>query len=311
MRIRLCDRLTHDSSDEIAEAVRRLLRDCGISGPPTPLEDLLNYRRLSRTIRPKDLVSTVARRAGDAAKKFWQRLKQKVAGILDLQSRHVLVNPQLHPRRQEFVAFHELGHDVLAWHREIFVVTSEADLLPSAREVFNAEANDFAAKAIFQLDHLAQHQRGIRLAMTELAGLAAQYGASLTATARHYVGVQDIPVALVVGRRYAKGDMFGIAFRYGVGNEAFLREFDSGVMGWGFPPEAPSCATINLHAVDYIEDRLVVADLRSERRELIVDTMFNGYETLTLVHPVPVRRPRKTAGSPLRSLLARARVRRR
>jgi Zn-dependent peptidase ImmA (M78 family) len=297
VRIRLCDHLVGGANDDISAAVRRLLRDCGVTGPPTPLADLLASQRLR--CEPQShytLLATASIHLRAAAKGFWERLKHKIAGVLDLQSRYVLVNPHLHARRRKFVAYHELGHDVLQWHHATFVVTSEADLNPDVRKVFEAEANDFAAKAIFQLDHLAKMQRGVRLEMPMLAGVAAQYGASLISTARHYVCVQDIPAALIVGRPEGASGRRGIRFSYGIANAAFLTEFAADVMGDCLFPTSPTCAILNVEGVHTLEAELPAIDLRGDSRTVLLDTMYTGYNTLTLVHPCVARRPRRHGG---------------
>ncbi|MDQ2891179.1 MAG: ImmA/IrrE family metallo-endopeptidase [Gemmatimonadota bacterium] len=304
MRIQHCDHLVADANDDITKAVRRLLRDGGVLGPPTPLADLLALRHLH--CEPQShhaLLATASIHLRAAAKNFWSRLKHKIAGVLDLKARHVLVNPHLHPRRQKFVAYHELGHDVLPWHYATFVVTSEADLNPNVRKIFEAEANDFAAKAIFQLDHLANVQRGIRLEMGSLAGIAAQYGASLISTARHYVCVQDIPVALLVGRPQGTLGQRGIRFSYGVANAAFLREFAAEVMGDGLSPDSPCCAILNVDGLDVMETEVPMVDLRGDGRTMVLDTMYTGYNTLTLVHPRATVRPHHDHGNVRRNII--------
>jgi hypothetical protein len=277
------DRLA-DSESEIRGAVRRMLRACEVNSPPTPIDRLLDYCKL--TVEEQEILSadTLGRKIRRLSARFFSRFRHRILGILDLQDRLIVVDSQLHHRRREFIRYHEVGHEALPWHRELFVVTSEWDLARDVRERFEAEANFFAGHAIFQLDDMAAVQRGRQLAAEDLAGLASRYNASLTATARQYIVIQDIPAALLVGRPVVEGGGRGIRFLYGVANEAFLKEFGPELLGRGVGPEHPMSLVLNATGGGVAGAVLVVTDLRGESRRLVTETIFNRYNTLTLVH---------------------------
>jgi hypothetical protein len=167
----------------------------------------------------------------------------------------------------------------------LFVVTSEWDLARDAREKFEAEANFFAGHAIFQLDDMAAFHRSRPLAIEDLAALASRYDASLTATARQYIVIQDVPAALLVGRPFGATGCRGVRFLYGVANDAFLREFGPQLFGGGVGPEHPMAEVLNSTKAVAAKDVVPVTDLNGEVRRLVTGTIFNGFETLTLVHP--------------------------
>ena len=289
MRLRLCTAIIADADDDIREAVRRMLDACEIYEPPTPLERLLDYRRLTTegrdSLRPDSLLPKSIRR-------MLARTKGRIRGILDLQARHMYVDASLHEHRRTFIHHHEIGHDVLEWHRALFYVTPEWALRPDVRERLEAEANHFAGLSIFQVDDLARWQRGRRLELADLAPLAARYGTSLTATARQYVIEQDLPVALLLGSPDAQDDAgAGVRFYAGLANGAYLERFRPGLLGSGLTPDHPATAVLRADGPPAVVSDLDVIDLRGEPQRLHMETIFNRYDTLTLVH-VQGARPR-------------------
>lgn len=296
MRLRLHDQQVSESEADIRRAVRRMLTACDVHEPPTPIDRLLHYSRLSveerEAIQPSEVVAFFRRakaRVRTASERLWTKVGQKIRGLLDLQSRHIAVDTTLHPRRQEFLVHHEVGHGLLPWHRDLFVATSEWDLNLGIRSKFEAEANYFAGHSIFQLDDMARVQRGRRLRIAELAGLAARYGASLTATARQYVAIQDIPVALLVGRAVGAVGQRSIRFSYGVANATFVAQFGFEFLGDGFKAEEAPSAVLNLRACEPVVAELAITDINGDSAVLSAETIYNTYCTLTLVHPTRKR----------------------
>jgi hypothetical protein len=223
-------------------------------------------------------------------RQFFRKVRHKIRGLLDVAARFIAVDPQLHPKRQVFLKHHEIAHDALPWHREILVATSEWDLSPNVRSLFEKEANRFAGHTIFQLDHMAADYRGRRLKMADLGGLAARYGASLSATARQYVIVQDIPAALLVGKPDgAVGDR-GVRFYDGIANDAFLKEFGAELLGNGLRSTHPLCVAVNEPECGPVEFELQVKDANGTRRMLFADGIYTTHEVLILFHPVHLQR---------------------
>lgn len=278
MWLRSCGESALASELDIRIEVQRLLDACEVDGPPTPVERLLEYRKLSREEKHIGILGQVFRSI--------RRVGRKILGLLDVPARYIAVDPDLHPKRQSFLTYHEIGHDALPWHREILVVTSEWDLSHHVRTIFEAEANRFAGHAIFQLEHMATGYRGRRLRMADLGALAASYRASLSATARQYVIVQDLPAALLVGKPTGSEGARGIRFCDGVANDAFAEEFGRRLLGSGVRPPHGLCAAINEPGCNPVEMELHVQDLNGQQRILIADALFTTHEVLILIHPV-------------------------
>jgi hypothetical protein len=280
-----------ETGPEIVQAVRRLLNRCEIIEPPTPFARLLESRRL---VTEETLELTAPGLFGRAKRKLTAIATaafKKIRGILDVKGRLVWVDPDLHRHRRVFVKLHELGHDVIKWHHDLFVITSENDLRPDIRKVFESEANRFAAECTFQVDDMAKAHRGRQLDIGDLCALASQYNASLTATARHYVSIQDLPVALLLGK--VEIDSHGspaIRFSYGFANDAYARQFGRHFSVIGFPSDHPACAAVT--SASPVVVPLTMCDMRGDDRSLTAGTLYNTYETLTLIHiaATPTRR---------------------
>jgi hypothetical protein len=283
-----------ETSPEIVQAVRRLLNKCDIIEPPTPFARLLEYRRLALEETLEFTSPGLFSRAKRKLTKIATAAFQKIRGILDVKGRLVWVAPDLHRHRRIFVKLHELGHDVIKWHHDLFVVTSENDLRPDIRKVFESEANRFAAECTFQIDDMAKAHCGRRLDIADLGALACRYNASLTATARQYVSIQDLPVALLVGRVEIGSDgARAIRFIYGVANDAYARQFGRNCSLGGFPSDHPACAAVT--SATPIVVPLTVTDMRGDDRSLTAGTLYNTYQTLTLIHTaaIPSKRLRR------------------
>jgi hypothetical protein len=283
-----------DTSAEIVQAVRRLLNKCDIIEPPTPFARLLESRRLATEETLELTAPGLFHRARRKLTRIATAAFHKIRGILDVKGRLVWVSPDLHRHRRIFIKLHELGHDVIKWHHDLFVVTSEDDLRPDIRKVFESEANKFAAECTFQVNDMAEAHCGRRLDIADLGALACRYNASLTATARHYVSIQDLPAALLVGKVEVGFDgSRAIRFKYGVANDAYARQFGRNFSLAGFPSNHPACAAVT-SAIPVVVP-LTVTDMRGDDRSLTAGTLYNTYETLTLLHTaaIPSKRLRR------------------
>lgn len=267
-----------EADTQIRREVRRILDGCDIGGPPTPAAQVIEFQSLTRADQD-DLIP-------GKLKRIWRSVRDRIRGILDLRAKVFSVDPALHRHRKTFVTYHEVGHDALPWHRDILVLTRESALAPTTRNQLEAEANRFAGHMIFQLGRFEQEVRGASLDAAVLGVLAERYGTSLAATARQYIIIQDRPAALLVGR--VRRDA-SVHFTDAWGNLPFIQRFGPTLMGSHVGPDHPIAMAVHGTTTQCIEP-MALPD--GSRRELLLDTVYNTYNTLTLVHPLPVRSPR-------------------
>ncbi|MEP7372346.1 MAG: ImmA/IrrE family metallo-endopeptidase [Chitinophagaceae bacterium] len=124
---------------------------------------------------------------------------KKVYGALDRREKIIYLNPTLNNGKKSFVQLHEVGHHVLPWQREVFeFLENDESLSPDVEEKFEAEANNFASHALFQLGRFEREISSLPLSLATIRHLSAKFGASLQATFRRYVERSPKRVGLLV-----------------------------------------------------------------------------------------------------------------
>lgn len=186
------------SEAEITRSAMLVLRRAGATGHlPTPLDDLISSEEVqdageASAWRDRFLAS-LPRRSRALFEAAWQ----KIRGIADLRERVVYVPVSSNPPRVQFARAHELGHQVLTWHRvNLAYRDDELSLSPEAVELFDAEANFFAAEVIFQGDEFRRRALDLQPSFDAVFWLADAFGASRHATLRRYVEEHDEAIAM-------------------------------------------------------------------------------------------------------------------
>ena len=187
------------SADEVSKYARRALRVADAVGQlPTPIDDLLAAAEIENLKIDEEVKQNFAARLMAAARQEFNSMWQKVRGIADLRERVTYVDENTTPTRIRFTKGHELGHQVLPWHRlDPGRFDDDKSLTWEAEEIFDAEANLFSAEVIFQGRNFTRIVRDYAVGFDSIFHLAAMHEASRHATAWRYVEEQDESVALV------------------------------------------------------------------------------------------------------------------
>jgi Zn-dependent peptidase ImmA (M78 family) len=168
---------------------------------PTPIDQVMDVARLvsAREIRLDPGERRKLRtRFGDLVDVVWSRLQ----GVIHFGSREIWVNPEMYPLRQRFVLGHEIGHNVLPEHRELFAYLDDKERLrPDVHDLYERQANQAAIKLLAQGDHLREEADDSMLTMNLIDDLATRYQISMQATARRIVEETKQPCALAVSFR--------------------------------------------------------------------------------------------------------------
>lgn len=152
------------------------------------------------------------------------RALSKVLGAIVFDERVVFIDGDQAEVRVRFTDAHEATHALCPWHEQTLrLVDTEQTLFKEMSDLIEAEANYGAARLIFQGDHLMRRARDEQFSIQVPLVLAADYGASSTATIRYYVREHPAAVALLVTGRYARGD--GLPIWYSEESEPFLSRF--------------------------------------------------------------------------------------
>jgi len=168
---------------------------------PTPIDQVMDVARLVSagevTLDP-DERRRLRDRFGDLVDRVWGRLQ----GVIHFGSREIWVNPEMYPLRKRFVLSHEIGHDVLPEHRELFAyLDDETRLRADVRDLFERQANQAAIELLTQGDHLRREADDSPLTMHLIDALASRYEISMQATARRIVEETRQECALAVSFR--------------------------------------------------------------------------------------------------------------
>jgi transcriptional regulator with XRE-family HTH domain len=194
--------LGDDEVDRIRSHVLALLRRAdAIDRIPTPIDQVMDVARLvsagEMTLEPGER-RRLRDRFGDLVDQVWGRLQ----GVIHFGSREIWVNPEMYPLRKRFVLGHEIGHDVLPEHRELFAyLDDESRLRADVRDLYERQANQAAIELLAQGDQLRREADDSALTMSLIDGLASRYEISLQAAARRIVEETRQECALAVSFR--------------------------------------------------------------------------------------------------------------
>jgi Zn-dependent peptidase ImmA (M78 family) len=189
-----------ENHDEISSLVRRLLAKAdAFDVLPTPIDRLFEIARVQQIADLPEPSSGFLNSMGERAFNALVSARQKIRGMADMRSRVVYIPKRDRPPRILFAQGHELGHQCMPWHN-IEPSYQDDDLTLSAKVklLFEQEANDFSAEAIFQgALRFQRRARDYFVDFDSVFHLADMHGASKQATAWHFVEEQDRAVAVL------------------------------------------------------------------------------------------------------------------
>jgi len=194
--LRLLPRLPSEA--EIARLSDWTLRVAGAVGQlPTPLDNLIAAARVQEVADPETWRDRYLASIPERAKAVFHLAWQKIRGIADLRERAVYVSQTATASRIQFAKGHELGHQMLPWHNvNLLYRDDDLSLSSEAQELFDAEANLFAAEVIFQGRRFRSQALDYQPSFDAVFLLADKHGASKHATLRRYVEEHDEPIAM-------------------------------------------------------------------------------------------------------------------
>lgn len=197
------------SVSDLAKIADFTLREAGAIGRlPTPIDSLLTAADIGEVFDPEaakeQFLSTLAEGARDGFLALWQ----KIRGIADLRERVVYVPRETTIPRILFAKGHELGHQVIPWHRSPIYQDDDRSLKPEVQALFEREANYFSSEVIFQGVRFARRARDYRPSLDAVFTLADLHGASRQATLLRFAEGHDEPVAAItyVPDRYSSDE---------------------------------------------------------------------------------------------------------
>lgn len=185
-----------DNARDIARHSERLLGQADAAGHwPTRVDDLVAASKLEVTSEESPFSLAVLKRAPKYLQKAVRLIGSgRVHAILDRRERTIHIDPEIDTSgRKKFLRLHEVGHDILPWQSALAYADNESTLSPSAKAVFEREANQAAAELFFQGKRFRKLAAEYETGIGAVGALKKRTGASLRATLRRYA--EDHPGA--------------------------------------------------------------------------------------------------------------------
>lgn len=187
-----------DSKLDISNISEQLLRKADAIGVlPTPIEDLIEVATITEIGSLKDLNENFFSRLKKSAQDIFINAIQKVRGIADLRDRIIYIPNPDNPFRKTFTKAHDLGHQVLPWHKlNPAYLDDDITLSQDVEDLLEKEANFFASEIIFQGNRFRNHARNYSASFDAIFKLSDLYGVSKQSTLWRYVEEQDEIIAI-------------------------------------------------------------------------------------------------------------------
>jgi hypothetical protein len=122
-----------------------------------------------------------------------------IRGFIDRREKVIYLDKSVGTSRQNFVALHETGHDILPWQGAVMTCADNDDsLAPYVKDEFEAQASYFASGTLFQRDRFDKEVRELGVGLNPAKAISKKFGASIHATLRRMVECQGRSCALIV-----------------------------------------------------------------------------------------------------------------
>lgn len=194
---------------DIDRLVARLLRDSGFREPPVDVGTVLETLNLDREfydLEEPRLLERLRHRTMIGAKRFADFLEKiKLSALLLFDEKRVLLDRELPQPKHDWATAHEVGHDLIPWHREFCRGDTLDTLDPSWHEQIEAEANYAASALLFCGGTFSAEARDTMPCWQAVKELKQRYRKNYHVTARRYVEQgPDHPMILLISTAWWK-----------------------------------------------------------------------------------------------------------
>lgn len=274
--------------DGVHEVARALLDRAGVTGPPTPIDDLVVCTGLSLSTHISLDARNAEHFAGILNVAHLRSALRKAMGILNRRTGEIYTNAAMTAAKNNFVILHEVGHQALPWQRGLAMhYDDDATLASETHSIFEREANLFAADTLFQLKRFATDAADLPLGLPAVLQLAARYRASIHASLRRYVESNSRPcLAWILSRHpviQANAAMYSVVATHE--SPAFTIRFPS----WTRPQHLLAAHPMFAHVsgeklidTQHAEFTLVEDEIA---HDVIAHVFSNGHHLLVLLIP--------------------------
>ena len=284
LRPRLCK--------EIENLTEKLLRELGAPEPPVNLDDIRELLQLDRSYfsnERDDLLASVASKLKRGGKQLLRRPTLLFDAIRKIELRalylpdhkRILIDESIPKPKHRWLEAHEIGHDLLPWHREMMLGDDDVTPTVSTHSKMEAEANYAAGALLFMGNRFRQECLQVDPTIANVQKLRVRYGNTITTTLWRlieYAG-DERPLFGIIGAH--PQDMTGKSlFRHFIPSRAYNERFR-------WPEKDKLVDTIRSYCVGRYHGPLgsgemEIGDILGRRHVFQIETFFNGHDALTM-----------------------------
>ena len=274
----------------IRAQAKRALREAGALGRfPTNVAEIISISRAKEVhedvLNESGFLAKLRKKAGSALKSALS----KVLGVFEAGSGLIFIDRSMLLVKQTFVRLHEAAHAFLPWQRPMYAVVEDCEhsLAPEVAELFDREANVFAAEVLFQLDAFSEEAEGEPFGIMTPVRLHKKYGASIYASIRQYVSKNHRTcVVLVINPpTLVSGDGFRATLRRVVPSMRFAAQYLSVRWADSFTPDDEIGALIPIgKRRSSGKRRIELVDDNGVRHECIAEAFTQTRQVFVLIH---------------------------
>lgn len=249
---------------------------------PTPLDAVAAAAEISEIIDISQLPPDIAARK--------PRAMRRILGALLHRERVAFVDLSQREPRARLTEAHEIGHQIIPWHRAAFQLDDQERLLGITRDQLEAEAYLAAGHLIFQGQHFMRPALDYQVSIGTPIALAPDYGASRHAAIRYYVLHHPHAVALLVAGHYLRRDG-SIPIWTSVESASFAQKYGSLaslmngrlLIAAGDGQPLGDIAHQAMKTAEVTAKDFMIRDLRGDREDFIAEAFYNQHNVFIMV----------------------------
>lgn len=195
--------LERPAKDDIDKRVANVLRDAGFREPPVDIQRVLQTLKLDREfydLEDPGLLRQLRHRMLIGTKLLADYIEKiRLQALLLFDDKRVLLDRDLPELKHDWATAHEVGHELIPWHRHYCRGDTLQTLDPLWHEKLEAEANYAASALLFCGEVFATEAKNRPPSWETIRSLSTRYRKNLLPTARRYVEHgAAIPMILLV-----------------------------------------------------------------------------------------------------------------
>ncbi len=260
---------------------------------PTPIAEIMRIAEVQEVhedVLNPSFIDKIRQEIGKAGSVL-KRALGKVMGLFDARARLIFIDRSLHLVKQSFIKLHETAHAFLPWQKNLYAVVEDCEnsLDPEVADLFDRQANVFAAEVMFQMDAFIGEAEQSEFGILNPVRLSKKYGASIYSSVRQYVSKNHRAcVVLVLNPPVLKeGVGFEATLRRAIPSQTFIEKF--GDLNWPdlFTPddEIGAMVPINKRRMSGKKEMILI-DRNGDNHVCIAEAFTQSWQVFILIHSV-------------------------